>query len=324
MKYLIIICLTVGICGHALCAECPAGYTQTDAGNCTITCQPGYFVEFPGAKCTKITEGSTYTDAPHTLSYGETSATFLKKCPRSADGSSAYIPDAHMHNSVSFCLTHATNIRMSQQDRYGRNNCNTSDIHSCVWLTHGVGSAACYYTTGTDGAAIYDNQKTDPATGESRRACTGSSALSECDAGYYAPYLHTGDGLQYHPCNPVGTAYWSPDKDLNRYECPAGTATCGFGECADSADDCLPYKRLAMDGHGDILLWQVRRSEKSLAVKYPDGKIYYGMITPVAQAHGLNIAHPDGKTYTVLSPTDSFVPYDSGDNTDILMYDTQE
>ncbi len=220
-------------------------------------------------------------------------------------------------------------LRMSQRDRYSDVNCDTTDIHGCIWLTHGTGSAPCYYTTGADGAAIYDNQIIDPVTGEHRWGCVGGSVLTECDAGYYAPYLGTGSGLQHHPCNPVGTAYWSPDKDLNRYECPAGTATCGFGECADSADDCLPYKTMKIDGHGDILLWSVKRSQKALAVMFPDGSVYYGMMTPVAQPRGLHVQSTDGKVYTVLSPADSFVTYshknyDGTILTDTLMFDAKE
>lgn len=324
MKYLIIICcLTIGVSHDALCATevatgCVDGYTLTDDFYCKITCQPGYYVATPGGQCIRITERTTYTDAPHTIAYGETSDAFLKKCPKSASGGlNVYIPDVWLHSSITYCTDWVENLRMSQKDRYESVNCDTANIYSCYWKTHGVGAAQCYYTTGTDGSAIYDNQRTDPVTGEGRRECVGGSYLYECDAGYYAPYQSTGDALQHHPCNPVGTAYWSPAKDINRYECPVGTATCGFGECADSADDCLPYKTLKISGHGDILLWSEPRSEKSLAVMYPDGTIYYGMMTPAAQPRGLHIKYPDGKIYTVLSPTDSFVTYGA----DTLMFD---
>jgi len=326
VKYLASVFLVFGICFNAMCAECPDGYTFTNTNRCEITCQAGYYVASAGEQCRKITDIYTYTDQPHTITYGETSDAFLKKCPRTADGYYGWIPPSiGINDSINICILDKNNLRMTEKDQsYDGGICTTDSIGSCTWLTHGTGGAPCYYTTGPDGAAIYDNRRIDPATGESRRACVGGSSLTACDAGYYAPYISSGDGLQQHPCNPVGTSYWSPDGDLNRYECPTGTATCGFGECADSADDCLPYKTLKISGHGDVLLFPIKRSEHSLAVRDGNGTIYYGMTTPAAQPHGVHIKYPDGTIRTLLSPTDSFVKYlniDYTTNEDRLMFD---
>lgn len=327
MRYLTSIFLVLGICYNAVAAECPDGYTLSDINNCTITCRAGYYVATPGAQCEKITDVYTYTDAPHTVAYGETSDAFLKKCPRTANGDRGSIPRSiGINASISSCNLYTYNVRMTEIDRYDKVNCTTDSIYGCVWLTHGTGGAACYYTTGADGAAIYDNRNVDPATGAVRLSCVGGSYLDTCDAGYYAPYINTSDGLQHHPCNPVGTSYWSPDGDLNRYECPPGTATCGFGECADSADDCVPYKTMKISGHGDVLLFPTARSEKPLVVRYGDGTKYYGMTTPATQPHGIHIKYPDGTVRTLLSPTDSFVKYYVGFNggqslENILMFD---
>ncbi len=75
-----------------------------------------------------------------------------------------------------------------------------------------------------------------------------------CGGGYYfvgnsdsedLPVIETIQDTVGNICIPVETGYWSPPTDLEgeemgleRYACPSGTSTTGYGTGADSADDC--------------------------------------------------------------------------------------
>ena len=129
--------------------------------------------------------------------------------------------------------------------------------------------------------------------------------MKSCDAGFYAQKTKTGYSGRYFPCSPVGTEYYSPDGDLARYPCPTGTMTCGYGDCADSIDDCVPYKIL----HIDDLAIRVAASKyttPALNIKMPDGNVFYGYTVVGDFSPALNFRAPSGSVYSVINPLDEF------------------
>ena len=296
---------------HAAECDNKPGYYVNDAGECVTHCNPGYYVPTPGAQCTRVTQpGNHYVDTAHDVKYGETSTNMLKQCPSTADGRIGFIPDSTLSwigTSIDSCILFVSGLSFS------RSNCvaNPSVVTECTYETHGVGTAPCYYTTGDDGAAIYDNRHTDPATGASRNICVGGSTLTACDAGWYASVIESPRGLQHHPCAPVGTGYWSPAGDLKRYPCPANTATCGWGDCAASADDCKPYRTLHTSTGVELMLQPRQRMSPALAVRMPDDTVWYSLSDAGARDDHVNIEY-NGAPHALVNPLDLFLSYPEG------------
>lgn len=300
--------LRVGMLGVIGCilsanavAECTDGYSMNDAGGCVAECAPGYYVATAGTPCVKIT-GSLpiYTDTLHVVKYGETSGDNVKHCPRGDDMChDVTIPSSLVHDNINNCVCSRGGVRYTISG---------DDIRWHNWnSTHGIGQQSCYYTTGTDGNAIYDNQQRDPTTGEKRKACVGSATLDWCDAGYWSDKKHDGESLQNFPCLPVGAGYYSPDGDLERYACPDGTATCGYGDWAASVSDCVPYKTLKIAGdYPDIMLISREQVDARLHVRMPDGALYHGILTNGARSGHIAVRMSDGAVMSLVNPLEQF------------------
>ena len=308
---IILLCLFVPILAHA--DTCPDGYTKQENGDCTILCAAGYRVENAGELCTEINYSTYYAPNAHTVKYGETSEPYLKPCPATADGTRGIIPVAPgqtLGASASGCFIYVS-VRYDASDR---GNCVVipTKPYGCHYESHGDLFAACYYTTGEDGNAIYDKHTTDPATGASRRGCVGCTYIKTCDAGYYATKTSDcGVSPFQMPCSAVGHEYYSPDGDLNRYPCPENTATCGYGECAKSIDDCKPYRTLKSASGISLILQPDKSTTPALAVRMPDGTTWYGATDAGARNTHVNITY-QGNPYAVVKPMDLFIELPNG------------
>ena len=287
-------------------ADCVNGYTPDTNGECVTHCEPAYYVPTPGAACTHVAiYDSYYVDTAHTVKYGETSTHLLKQCPATADGRRGYIPSDTTGSSIAHCFIQMHDVRYTAADR---GDCVAGGATSCDYETHGVASAPCYYTTGPDGSAIYDKQTRDPVTGEWRWNCVGATKLISCDAGWYDPYdgaLMPNTPTRYAPCQPVGADHYSPDGDLNRYPCPEKTATCGYGDCAKSVEDCKPYKTIMTSTGVSLMMQPDQRTTPTLVVQMPDGSKWYGQSDAGARNNHINIEY-FGTPYALVNPMDLF------------------
>ena len=300
-KILLIFSAFAAVAAHA--DDCATGYTwNTTTAQCEITCNPGYYVATAGGECVPLSIGSYYIDTAHTVAYGDVTPESVKKtCPCDADGkcgSFHWVFDDGGHNSIKHCWLFRDGIRfvgdVNQADgintMYAYRFANSSP-------THGTGHAPCYYYSGDDGSAIYSDSSSD--------GCVGSSTLRTCDAGYWTDTITTGDALQKHPCNPVGTGFYSPDGDLNRYPCPDGTISGGFGDAADDISDCVPYKTLHISDDVEIQMPTVPRSEHNLIILM-NGVKYYGKTTTAYVYNRMHFQTETGEIYTLINPLDEF------------------
>lgn len=283
--------------------DCPDGYSIIDdSGLCKIECPDGYRVVNAGEKCAQIIGNTPYYAAKHTVMYGETSGDNVKKCPEPdpnandvPSGSYVRMPSSLNHSSITLCGIDIKNIRYTTED---------GDAPSDI--SHGVLRAPCYYTTGDDGHAIYDKRRRDPVTGESRRGCVGGTVVISCDAGYYAQCTYTGGGAYEMGCEPVGYNYYSPDGDLKRYPCPDGTMTCGYGDCADSIDDCVPYKTLHIGEDTILVMGTEKYMSPSLVVRVDNTNYYAQSTTENISSPHLRFMGDDGIKHTVINPLEQF------------------
>lgn len=283
---------------------CPDGYSVIDdSGLCKVECPDGWYVKNAGEPCAQITGSTPYYVAKHTVVYGETSGNNVKKCP-SPDmekndviaNPTMMIPETLDHSSINQCILSRLRVRYTTEEGYSPSQ-----------ISHGVLLAPCYYTTGDDGNAIYDDRRKDPVTGETRMGCVGGSAVISCDAGYYAHCTSTGNGPYDMGCQPVGYNYYSPDGDLTRYPCPAGTMTCGYGDCADSIEDCVPYKTLHVGNDVSLVMATEKYVSPSLAIMDDDNVVYYAQTTnkKIPGMH-VRLLGTDNIEYTVINPLEQF------------------
>ncbi len=273
-------------------AENHAGPTS-----CTTQCDAGYYVPDVGDACTKIQGTIPYYAEAHSVAYGDTSGDNYKKCPDPAKNSAGGKVSNSIHTHVKYCLREA----VPQQYVYDPTSAQYCHDGICIHTqtTHGLGHSPCYYTSGEDGNAIYDDTPRP-----SFYRCVGNAVLDSCDAGYWAPLKMYGGGVHFLPCQPVETGYYSPDGDLNRYPCPDGTMTVGFGDGAATAADCVPMRKLHM-GDKTVPLAARKYSRPALATQMSDGSRYYGYMIAGTQSGTMNAQLPTG-TYSLISPLDQF------------------
>ena len=269
--------------------DCPTGYSiLDDSGLCKVQCNAGYYVATAGATCIALNATNKYTNA-HTVAYGEVSTT--ETCPNGGSIPTGYNNGGHI---LSNCVKGVYNLR------YTYNN------GTCVayrYSTHGTGFAQCYYMCDSNGICGYDRVDSN---GNPLR-CVGGSTLQTCDAGYYAAVVVNGLALQDHPCRPVGMGYYSPDGDLNRYACPENTATCGRGDCAAAASDCVPYRTLHIGSQIEIKMPARQYTEPSLVARMSDGVQYYAQSSSRNIEHGLKVRF-NNQTYSIINAEDDFCP----------------
>ncbi len=296
--------------GQSACTPCPDGYSNSedaagghvDITSCVAECAAGYYVPSPGEPCTEITGSVPYYTAAHTVTYGDTSGDNYKKCPDVAPGDTWYtwidIPDVKGHTTVNSCLRHNVRLRHTYDPK--QPSCRNG-ICIAQQTTHGIVNNPCYYTSGDNGNAVYDNNVlTSDQTG-----CVGGSSLISCDAGFYAPVKIWNGAGPYQSCQPVGNGYWSPDGDLARYPCPDGTMTIGYGVGAANVNDCVPYKNLHI-GDMTLQMSSTKYTTPALHIQLPDGNKYYGYMISGARDGTLNIGLPGGQ-YGVINPLDQFM-----------------
>ncbi len=296
--------------GASECTMCPGiadGYgnrgdvAENHAGpaSCTTQCNAGYYVPNVGDACTQIQGDIPYYAESHTVAYGDTSGDNYKKCPDPAPGQGTgdlYSSDIWRHTSVNYCALRGVPMVYTYNPEI--KFCRDGDCIS-QQTTHGVVKNTCYYTSGDDGMAIYDDTVINDG-----RGCEGESSLVSCDAGFWAPvrsYAHAGYFLG---CQPVGVGYYSPDGDLNRYPCPDGTMTVGFGNGAAAASSCMPYRKLHA-GDKTLQLSAQQYTTPALAVQMPDGARYYGYMIAGGRGDAINMAMPAG-VYSIINPLDQF------------------
>ncbi len=273
----------------AFADDCPTGYSVLDdSGLCKIQCNAGYYVATAGGTCEPLNWVQYYIGA-NTVTYGEVSRPI--QCPD--DG---FIPSAWNnggHSSISRCIKTIYGLRFVMHNKY----CSSPN-----YSTHGTGIAPCYWRCNQDNECGYNA----PDPNGNPMGCVGGSELKTCDAGYYATIVSNGEGLQNHPCVPVGMGYYSPDGDLNRYACPENTVTCGRGDCAASVSDCVPYKTLHI-GEIEIKMPSRQYTTPSLAAAHPDGNVYYAQSSARNIAHGLKVKY-NNQTYSIINAEDDFCP----------------
>ncbi len=291
------------------CTPCPDGYSNSedaagghvDITSCVAECAAGYYVPSPGEPCTEITGSVPYYTAAHTVAYGDTSGDNYKKCPAPAPNSPGgyiFIPNtiANSHTNIKYCLRNPVPMRYTYNPdtQYCENG-----ICAPKQTTHGILENPCYYTSGDDGNAIYDDNRPNDRWG-----CVGGATLLSCDAGFWAPVSHISGSGHFLSCQPVGTDYWSPDGDLARYPCPDGTMTIGYGVGAANVNDCVPYKNLHI-GDMTLQMSSTKYTTPALHIQLPDGNKYYGYMISGARDGTLNIGLPGGQ-YGVINPLDQF------------------
>lgn len=282
---------------------CASGYALNDDGQCVAHCLAGWYVADAGQPCVEIKRGSPYYSAAHDVVYGDTSGDNYKKCPDpdpNTPGGYVFINSAGVDYNRQTDIRHCfrTDVPVRYFENVNRRYCdgNGNCIHQMT--THGVVNNPCPYQYGDDGTAVYGEGEEYPCYG-------GSTNMKSCDAGFYAQKTKTGYSGRYFPCSPVGTEYYSPNGDLARYPCPTGTMTCGYGDCADSIDDCVPYKIL----HIDDLAIRVAASKyttPALNIKMPDGNVFYGYTVVGDFSPALKFRAPSGGVYSVINPLDEF------------------
>ncbi|MBP3397688.1 MAG: hypothetical protein J6K82_02050 [Alphaproteobacteria bacterium] len=287
---------------------CVDGYYLNDTGTeCITVCEPGYYVKNVGEVCQELPTGYSayyYTDTAHVVTYGETSDKYLKQCPRTADGRQGHV-SSYGATTIENCLLMMSNLRylvLGQSCPDDGSVCQyfkkTSMNHA---PTHGMIQAPCYYLSGDDGDAIYAEM---PGYADGGR-CVGGSILTSCDSGFYAEIeMSSSVGPSRLPCVPVGVGYYSPHGDIKRYECPSGTATCGYGECADDVSDCVQYKTLKMSNNLSLIASSVKYTTPALTLKSGDS-LYFVQAYSGWVANTLHVLQ-DGVLYSLINPLDKF------------------
>lgn len=306
MKVFVALALLICVPIRVYAADCADGYSVVDSsGLCKAYCGPGYWIETPGEACKKVKTGTSapahYVDTAHYVAYGDvTPDSIYKQCPHPGTDK-VYLdgpfisPTIELANNVNLCYVTVSKLRFQASDKGG--TCPTNDSGGrATCPTHGTIQANCYYESGADGSAVYGNN--------SVYRCVGNSYLETCDAGFYASVRVAGMP-QDHPCDPVGTGYYSPAGDLDRYPCPANTASCGYGDCAASASDCVAYKTLNVGGNISIVMSQAYRSSPSLAVRGDDGVVWYAQTAPGTKSGFLSLSY-GGNTWRVINPLERF------------------
>lgn len=102
-----------------------------------------------------------------------------------------------------------------------------------------------------------------------------------------------GDWLYDTICVNVGNGFYSPEGDIDRYECPYDFVTIGFGLGADEIGDC---GRILHIGDKQIYLRSIKNTTPAVYVKFDD-QIFYGSMSEknIGPMHILY----QGKEYTV-------------------------
>ena len=285
-----LILVTVSLVTPVFAVDCADGYSDNGNGVCIATCAPGYRVENVGDPCTQITgTDPIYTDTTHTVIYGETSGDNVKTCPPApADNpcTEIRIPASISHTTRLNCLCD----NMINRFEYGQGRTN----YGLSVATHGTASTACYYRCYHD--ECYYGAK----------YCVNGVQFITCDAGFYSVM-----GNEYMEgemasigCMPVGINYYSPDGDLNRYPCPDGTITTGYGDGAKSIDDCKPYKTLNIGNDNQIMMTSVKQTNPTLAILY-NGDVFYAAATTLPHTNTMHFLLND-TVYSVVNPLDQF------------------
>ena len=156
-----------------------------------------------------------------------------------------------------------------------------------------------------DSGAMLCYLGTDNDYGVSTRVCQVLTSKIKCNPGYwnnqneqsYAFYSNYTEMLA-SICTPVGSGFYSPADKITRTACDVGESTLGYGQFADSADDC---GRKLYVGDTVIQLHGNKRTAPSLAISVGD-KIYYGNIDLTNSRGKLHLKH-NGMTYSVYDET---------------------
>lgn len=302
MRFIIVGLVGMVLIPGAWAASCADGYSLGANGVCQTQCAPGYYVAVAGEPCKKITgDIPLYTDTAHTVNWGETSGANVKTCPPvhpdtpHTPGQPLYIPTGYNHDNITQCIY----LGIYQRYSYNPNRQSCYGAAACLpqMATHGVVENPCYYEKSVDGYGLYTN--------ESKEGCVGSSRILTCDAGYWAPSRYSPTSGRMLACQPVGMDYWSPDGDLDRYPCAAGTITCGWGDCAAAATDCRPYVSLVTDTDTRIKLRSTRDTQPALRLVMPDGQSYWGQMAADAFSNAIGVG-VNNETWHVVNPLDQF------------------
>ncbi|MBE6457763.1 MAG: hypothetical protein E7011_03090 [Alphaproteobacteria bacterium] len=308
MKILMFV-LVLGTCTSNAFADCADGYSIIDdSGLCKTVCEAGYFVSTAGQPCKQIPDSiGAYYSETHTVVYGEQSGNNLKRCPSSPAciGIIDYPSNAKIgaHDSITKCYCSKILTRISVWPYKP-----PSENYNGARLTnsHGTGYTACYYISGTDGNAVYGPESLNG------QGCINGLQLVTCDAGFYD--VRNGKWVAgyvpYQSCQPVGYGYWSPDGDLARYPCPAGTQTCGYGNCADDISDCVATRTLYAGTDVAITLYPYKNTTPALNIKTSDdNRVWYADMTTRIQNGTLQIKTDNDVQYSVVNPLDKFYKY---------------
>ncbi|MBR5904329.1 MAG: InlB B-repeat-containing protein [Alphaproteobacteria bacterium] len=154
-----------------------------------------------------------------------------------------------------------------------------SDFY-CPGKTYSYNEANTFFEELFDfGAGIYEcpANTTSNASLTSCDCATGyvmdsntSQCVESCGAGLYLP-----SGAS--ACIAVGSGYYSPLSDQNRYPCPVGLTTTGSGIGADELGDCGRVLHIAGT---NMRLRSIKKTIPSLNIKF-GGNTYYGSMTTI-------------------------------------------
>lgn len=266
---------------------CPTGYGNGAAGAINTDCQ----MKVAGGKYVAVAAESTasgvcdagYAKAEHYVNYNSTSS--CTAC------TGATYTDTTGAAACTACPTVDASKTPGGTGSYGYwNLVDNTSVHSkkdgCVAffngldLEHGhVNNYRCYWNVNSNSYDYY---------------CTVARGEMSCDGGYFTGRYGDGstdttevgfgsltDRTQggreelTKTCRDVKNGYYSPDRDLFRYACPAGQTTIGYGAGADEAADC---GRILHIGDDTVYLRNTKKTTPSLNVQIGDTK-YYGDMT---------------------------------------------